>query len=90
MRTIRILLMMTLCISAQEPKKVDWTKREVNAFYEHFGRYYRALFGCPAGQGWYDPKRECDHSKGTLDSKEYRLARQEAMRLFDLKEKEKK
>lgn len=87
MRTFALLFLMTRWLPAAiNDSQIDWQRRATNSFYKHFNNYYRRLFSCPEGKDWYNPKTECHPGKGTLDAREYTLAREDAKRLFRLKD----
>lgn len=67
------------------PGQVDWQQIQANNFNKHFAPLYRALFACPAGNTFYDPKQDCHPKQGTLDYHEWKQACREAIRFFHIK-----
>lgn len=82
-----MLLTISGAASIQSPSnELDWERRKANQFYDHFNAYYRSLFACPAGKDYYNPKTDCHPHQGTLDYKEFKLARDSAKALFKLRD----
>lgn len=72
---------MFICFTclAQGPN-LDELKLRVYEFEKHYDIFFRKLYGCPA-QGQLSEK-VCRAGQGTIDYKEYELARRAAKKLF--------
>ncbi len=77
----RIIILLAIPLSAGAP---DHLVRALG-FERHWNPYFRKLFGCPL-EGLADGTN-CKPALGWTDYREYRKARSEAKKLFDLVER---
>jgi hypothetical protein len=81
---MRTLLLLAIALSLPAATQEDCYYNKALAFEKHWNKCARELFGCPPAGNADDGN--CHASQGTLDAREFELARIEAMKLFDLKD----
>lgn len=82
--TRRLLVLALICAALPADRVLDEQRTAAVVFDQHWNLYIRRLFGCPdAGEISADT---CRPVAGTTDYREFIRAREQAKKLFDLRD----